>query len=102
MPGRPGNTTWDDQDEALKALKKATRGKKTDDDVRLITLLETRKLLSPTQAKKFLKSNGIDPAFIEEITHRPEPGKHTLAREDDPREAVPSTAAFAAAIDSLK
>jgi hypothetical protein len=99
--GRPGNTTWDDEQAALAKLKRLTRGLKID-DVRVGTLLETKKLISPTQAKSLLKKVEVATDFLDEITHRPEPKGLTLAPESDKREAVLSADALHAALNSIR
>lgn len=99
--GRPGNTSWNDDKEALDKLKRVTRGKKID-DVRVATLLETKKVVSPTQAKKILKQAEVATDFLDEITHRPEPKGLTLAPDSDKREAVLSADALNAALNSIR
>ena len=102
VAGRAGSTTWDDQEYALKKMKRLLRGLKTEDDVRVATLLETKKMVTPTQAKKLLKSAGVATEFLDEITHRPEPKSNVLAPASDKREAVLSSTAFAEALNSIK
>ena len=101
VQGRAGNTTWDDPDAALAKLKRLVRGLRTEDDARVATLLETKKMVTPTQAKKILKTAGVATEFLDEITHRPEAKSNVLAPASDKREAVLSTSAFQAAMDSI-
>jgi hypothetical protein len=100
--GRAGNTTWDDPDKALPKLKRLLRGCKDDDGNRLAAMLETKKFVTPTQAKKILKQGGVATEFLDEITHRPEPKTNVLAPEDDPRAAVLSADALSDALNSIK
>lgn len=100
--GRPGHTTWDDPEAALKLLKKLTRGLKDEDGERLALQMEVRKAITPTQAKKILKAHEVPADVLDECTHRPEPKGFTLAPESDKREAVLSAEAFGAALDSIK
>lgn len=102
--GRPGNTSWDDPAAALKKLKRLTRGLRTEDDVRVGALLETKKMVSPTQAKKLLKTAGIEKSQIDKLdmlTHRPDAKGFTLAPESDKREAILSADALGAALNSI-
>ena len=99
--GRPGNTSWDDETTALKKLKRLTRGLKLDDQ-RVGAMLETKKFISPTQAKALLKRVEVATEFLDEITHRPEPKGLTLAPDADKREAVLSADALHAALNSIR
>ena len=101
VAGRPGNTTWDDAVLAIKKLKRMVRGCK-EGDIRVATLLEVKKPITPTQAKKLLKKHAIDVAFLDNMTHRPEAKGHTLAPESDKRAAILSSEAFGAALASVK
>ena len=69
-----------------------------DDDVRVATMFEVKKILSPAQAKKLLKRHSVGVEWLDEITHRPDAKGNTLAPESDKRPAVLSSAGFAAAL----
>jgi hypothetical protein len=98
--GRAGSTAWDDPEYALKKLKRMLRGCKVDGE-RAITLVETKKLISPTQAKQLLKKAEVATDWLDEITHRPEPKGLTLAKESDKRPAVLSAEAMQDALNSI-
>lgn len=106
VAGRAGNTAWEDEEAALRALKRLTRGLRTDDDKRVATLLQAKKTLTPTQAAKLLKQHGVPKASIdsmlEKYTYRPPAKSNVLAPEEDSREAVLSTEALSQALNSVK
>jgi hypothetical protein len=108
VQGRAGNLTWDDEETALKEMKKALRAVKDENGKRALPLTQikesivTSKVITPTQAKSLLKKFKAKDDFVEEIANRPPPTKPVLAPADDPREAVLSSAAFAAALNSIK
>ena len=106
--GKAGNTSWNDADEAFGKLKRVLRAIKNEDGKRVLSLpevkalLQTSKTVTPTQAKKILKSHKVDDAFMDDMTFRPEPTGHTLAPESDKRDAILSADALAASLASVQ
>lgn len=96
VKGRPGNTRWIDQEAAIKALRRAFKGKR---------YIVKESLLTPTQllalAKKQDITDKVKP-IVEGLTERPESNKNTLARESDKRPAILSSEALAASLNSIK
>jgi hypothetical protein len=101
VEGKLGNTAWDDPLTALKKIKRMVRGLKEADGTRVATMMEVKKMITPTQAKKLLKKHAIALEWMDEITSRPPAKGNTLAKESDKRPAVLSSAGFAAAINSI-
>jgi hypothetical protein len=82
---------WIDEEAALAKIRRPLGGKKA---------VIVEKLITPAQAEKAAKAAGVA-IDLEELTVRESSGT-TLAPESDKREAVLSSEAFAAALDSVQ